>query len=104
MLTLVSSRIIGEECSLGPDGTLRRASAKMETFGEQEVSDRVLSLVAEYRNRCLWFLREDFVPRDGDEAIRVLENIEKHSDRKGFVEARRLKTWLLQNSSVESAS
>jgi hypothetical protein len=60
-------------------------------------------LVAKYRDRCLWFLREDFVPGNVAEANLALDHIEKYGDREAFVEARRLRQWLLQVSNANSA-
>jgi hypothetical protein len=37
----------------------------------------VRKLVEEYRDRCLWFLRRDFVPSNAEEALRVLDLIER---------------------------
>lgn len=61
-------------------------------------------LVAENRDRCLWFLREDYCPTDPEEMLRVLEHIERHGDREAFVAARELSRWLSRNSSGPSAA
>jgi hypothetical protein len=64
----------------------------------------VNALVDEYRVRCLWFLREDYYPQTPAEVCRVLESIERHGDRVAFQKAATLRQWLLQNSSVSSAT
>lgn len=61
-------------------------------------------LVERYRTRCLWFLRRDFYPRDDAERVRVLSDIQRHGDREAFIRAAEAKQWLLQASSVPSAS
>ena len=60
------------------------------------------ALTNKYRQQCLWYLRSDFVPSDVAGALRVLSAIEAHADRAGYVKARELKQWLLQNYSVPS--
>jgi len=67
-----------------------------------EVMDQVAALAEEYRDQCLWFLQDGFAPSNTDEALRVLDLIERYGDRSGFLRAQRLKKWLLRPSSVES--
>jgi len=59
-------------------------------------------IVEEYRDRCLWFLRRDFVPKTPEEALRVLDLIERYGDRAGFERVQRLRKWLLLPTSAES--
>jgi hypothetical protein len=61
-------------------------------------------LVDEYRDRCLWFLREDFYPRNDPERLRTLDSIAQRSDRVGFQRARELTVWLLRLTSEKSVS
>lgn len=68
------------------------------TFTEQ-----VNGLVAEYRSRCLWFLRPDYFPDGEAEQLQVLDQIARHGDLRAFRKASELRTWLLQHSSVASA-
>ena len=70
----------------------------------EEIPKRLNPLVRRYRERCLWFLREDFFPNTPEEALRVLDFIERYGDREAFIEARRLKKWLSRNFSETSAS
>jgi hypothetical protein len=74
----------------------------MSERGERQTEFR--RLVSEYRDRCLWFLREDYVPTEPAEMLRVLDQIERHGDRDAFVAARRLSRWLSRHSSGTSAA
>jgi len=69
-----------------------------------EINTQLAELIERYRSRCLWFLAEDFVPGTPEQAMRVLEYIERYGDREGFVQARRLKQWLSQSISAASVS
>ena len=60
------------------------------------------SLVDEYRDRCLWFLRPDYYPATIAEAERVLDAIQRHGDRDGFRRAEKVRQWLSQPSSATS--
>lgn len=62
--------------------------------GLQQVRD----LVEEYRERCLWFMRPDYLPSNREEADYVLRHIEQCADRHGFVRARELRAWLSTSS------
>ncbi len=64
---------------------------------------QVRALVDEYRVRCLWYLREDYYPQTPDEAVRVLEAIQRHGDVEAFRKAGVLREWCLRNSSGSSA-
>jgi len=69
---------------------------------QDEIKEQLAILISRYRSRCLWFLAEDFVPETPEQAVRVLEYIERYGDRQGFVQARRLKQWL--SPSISEAS
>ncbi|MFC1582326.1 hypothetical protein ACFL4W_02185 [Planctomycetota bacterium] len=75
----------------------------MEWLEDAEVKADLTALISEYRERSMWFLREDFMPSNDTEAVQVLEYIEKHADREGFKRARRLKQWFLHHTSKTSA-
>lgn len=45
-------------------------------------------LVARYRDRCLWFLKSDYLPETREEAETVLDLIECHGDRDAFFAVR----------------
>ena len=64
----------------------------------------VHTLVDEYRDRCLWYLREDYYPETPEEACRTLAAIEKHGDVAAFRKAAELRKWLLRNSSGASVA
>jgi hypothetical protein len=60
-------------------------------------------LVEEYRSRCLWSLRPDFLPRTLGEAREALRQIESHGDLEAFRRVARIKPWLSPPSSATSA-
>ena len=60
------------------------------------------ALIEEYRDRCLWFLRPDFLPRSPTEVLRILDLIERYGDRAGFERVRRLRQWLRLPTSAQS--
>jgi hypothetical protein len=66
------------------------------------IAEQVAVLVEEYRDRCLWFLRPDYLPTTPDEMWHVLELIERYGDRAGFQRAEEIKTCLLPHSSAQS--
>jgi len=70
---------------------------------ETDIAEKLTPLVNKYRSRCLWFLREDFIPASLEEALLVLNSLEKYGDREAFIEARRIREWLSQTSSAASA-
>ncbi len=59
--------------------------------------------VDEYRERCLWFLRQDYYPATPAECDDVLRLIERHGDRRAFVRAAEFRQWLSPRSSDTSA-
>jgi hypothetical protein len=61
------------------------------------------ALINENRAACLWFLREDFLPDDPDGLVRAMTYIERRGNRESYVKARRIREWLLRNSSETSA-
>lgn len=68
------------------------------------IMKHVNALVDECRARCLWYLREDYYPQTSEEALRVLDAIERRSDLETFKKAGKLRQWLLQNSKETSAA
>jgi hypothetical protein len=58
--------------------------------------------VEEYRDRCLWFLRPDYVPRTDAEMLRVLDWIERYGDRAAYRRAEEIRAWLLRESRATS--
>ncbi len=75
----------------------------MIPLDQRKVWEDVARLVAEHRDRCLWFLAPDFQPTDDQSAIRALRYIERYGDKAAFEQARTLRTWLQQHSSANSA-
>lgn len=65
--------------------------------------EEVKRLANLHRAKCLWFMREDYLPESREDALKVLDQIEQHGDRKAFVEARGLRKWLSQEYNATSA-
>ncbi len=78
-------------------------SAPTQDWSPQELARQVDELVDECRRTCLWYKRRDFYPRTLEARLRVLEDIQRHSDRATYVRAARLKECLSQTSSGGSA-
>jgi hypothetical protein len=51
-------------------------------------------LIEEYRDRCLWFLRPDFMPTTTEQILRTLDQIERYGDRAAYDRAEEIKRWL----------
>ena len=71
---------------------------------DEQIAPRLQQLVDTYRSRCLWFLAADYYPCTMEQALRTLSYIDRYGDRAGFVRARELRTWLLQNSKPASVA
>lgn len=69
---------------------------------DAEIMAEIEELVEEYRDRCLWFLRRDFTPRNAEEALRILDLIDRYGDRACFQRTHRLRRWLQLPTSAES--
>jgi len=61
------------------------------------------TIVDQYRGRCLWFLRPGYYPETIEEALRVLESIQRYGDREAFQRAGEVRRWLSQGTSAKSA-
>ena len=61
-----------------------------------EISEKLAPLIEKYRVQCLWFLKEDLVVGSYEEALNVLDLIERYGSVSAFVEARKTKEWLLR--------
>jgi hypothetical protein len=84
--------------------------------GAQDAYDRTMTpvsppndealrrLVDDYRGRCLWFLRQGYYPETTEEALRVLDSIQRYGDVEAFRRAGELKRWVLAPSSAASAT
>jgi hypothetical protein len=70
----------------------------MEARSQVDVLRDVELLVDEYRDRCLWFLDRTFRPRNAQEALWVLDLIERYGDRGAFERSARLRPWLSPHS------
>ena len=51
-------------------------------------------LVEDYRDRCLWYLRPDFMPTTTEQILRTLDQIERGGDRAAYERAEKIKRWL----------
>jgi hypothetical protein len=69
----------------------------------RHIADAVRSLVDDYRDRCLWFLRADYYPRELADLSRTLDYIERHGDREAYRRAAEIRRWLSRRSSASSA-
>ena len=65
---------------------------------------QVRSLVDQYWERCLWFLRTDYYPSTPEEILRVLRWIRARGDKEAFLSAGRIKEWLSQTSNETSVA
>lgn len=61
------------------------------------------SLVDDYRDRCLWFLRRDYYSSTPEEGLRVLAAIERQGDVQAFRRVAEIRRWLSTSSSPTSA-
>jgi len=64
----------------------------------------VRSLVDEYRERCLWFVRAGYYPSTPEEILLTMRWIRARGDRKAFQRARKIEEWLSRTSSETSAA
>jgi hypothetical protein len=75
-----------------------------QSEGIDAIMEEVRNLVTRTRASCLWFAREDYSPESASEAISCLEKIQRQGDRNTYVQARRLREWLLLKSRAKSSS
>ena len=66
------------------------------------ILEAVHRIVEANRLQCLWFMREDYLPRSAEEADRALAEIEINGDRRAWAEARELRAWLSRTTSAAS--
>ena len=69
----------------------------------EQLRSAIDTLVDEYRDQCLWFLRSDFYPTTFEQQLRVLKYIERYGDRAAYLKAADARRWLLQSSNETSA-
>lgn len=63
-----------------------------------DLKESIAVLVEQYRDRCLWFLRPDYLPSTREEVLRALDLIERYGDRAGYKRAEEIRAWLLRDS------
>jgi hypothetical protein len=70
-----------------------------------EVQARAMAqLLAQHREACLWFLREDFEPVTLVQALSALGYLERYGDLQTYRNARRMRAWLSPTSNATSAA
>ena len=65
--------------------------------------DHLRAIVDQYRGRCLWFLQSGYYPETVEEALRVLDSIQRYGDREAFRRAGEVRQWLSQATNAKSA-
>jgi len=68
-----------------------------------QAQEPLRTVVDRYRGRCLWFLRPGYYPETIEEALRVLESIERYGDREAFQRAGEVRRCLSRDTSAKSA-
>jgi len=58
------------------------------------MTQKMQRLVEDYRDRCLWFLRSDFMPTTTEQMLRTLDQIERYGDRAAYERAEEIRQWL----------
>lgn len=66
------------------------------------ITEIVAALVEDYRDRCLWFLRPDYMPKSHEEILQTLTLIKRYGDRSAYQRAEEISSWLSQSSRQES--
>ena len=56
-------------------------------------STQITELVTTYRDRCLWFLRHDYVPESSLEIRRTLDLIERYGDMESYRRVEAIRRW-----------
>ncbi|HRU71842.1 MAG TPA: hypothetical protein P5111_12275 [Kiritimatiellia bacterium] len=58
----------------------------------------LIALLEKYRERCLWFVRPDYVPASREEWLHTLDLIERYGDMNAFKHVNEAREWLLHPS------
>ncbi|MBR0197606.1 MAG: hypothetical protein IJQ34_05695 [Kiritimatiellae bacterium] len=56
-------------------------------------SDEFRSLVEDYRDTCLWFMKDAFHPKDARQLECILSSIESYGDMAAYKKAGRIRQW-----------
>ena len=75
----------------------------MRRTGMADFREHLEALVADYRSRCLWDLKDNLDLDEPEVVLMVLGRIESCADLKGYARARSLRRWLSRSSSHASA-
>jgi hypothetical protein len=62
------------------------------------------SLIRQCRSKCLWFMRDDYLPTDRAGLLRSMRSIENNGTRDAYIQARSIEQWLLQHSKKTSVN
>ena len=84
--------------------TSSNMKSKSALAPDSQLAGRIAALVRRYRTRCLWFIREDFVPDTAESALRILGYIERYGDREAWNQVKELRRCLSANSRSKSAA
>ena len=79
-------------------------SLRSRPLRSAEIHRAIDELTDLYRDRCLWFLRPDYLPRTAEARLKVLDQIQRHGDREAFTRAAELQEWLSRDSSASSVA
>jgi hypothetical protein len=63
-------------------------------MNKSDISKELHLLTEQYRNTCLWFLRDDFFPKTNKEALLVVNAVKRYGDGDGYKRARKIEAWL----------
>jgi hypothetical protein len=75
-----------------------------DPMDRESIRQSVNQLIDEYRDQCLWFLREGYYPSTRDEQDRILAMIQRYGDVAAWRRASELRSWLSRRSSETSAA
>ena len=79
-------------------------AAVQEGHISELIIEQAHALIRQYKDQCLWFMREDYLPTDRAGLLRSMRSIENNGTREAYVQARNIEQWLLQDSKKRSAN
>jgi hypothetical protein len=91
---------------MAPEWTLTISvyhGAGMDLDDKTEFNTALNQLVGEWRDRALWFLREDYYPQTDIERGQVLDYIDRRADVRTYQRVARLRKCLSHRSNATSA-
>lgn len=57
-------------------------------------SEKLRTLIEDYRSMCLWSFPEDFKPTNRDQVMMALEAVERYGDLSAYRRAGEIRQWL----------